>query len=107
MTTWKPLEEPSAYTDTLRRWRGALKMSTYDAAADMQVDAYGAKTVSSRPLQTYVRIKLIDLDWNDLSGYSDVSMTPYESLLWSIWLPKVRSAIKYVCLLSSLPQLYC
>jgi hypothetical protein len=25
-------------------------------------------------------------------------MTPYESMMWNVWLPKVRSAIKYVFL---------
>lgn len=29
---------------------------------------------------------------------SDRSMTAYETMLWTIWLPKVRSAIKYVIL---------
>ncbi|KAI5119134.1 hypothetical protein M0805_005740 [Coniferiporia weirii] len=75
MAAWRPLEEPSAYTSVLRRWRNALKMSLADANSDMKVDIFGARTVSSRPLQ------------------ADLPMTPYESLLWNVWLPKIRSFI--------------
>ncbi|KAH8108887.1 TFP11-domain-containing protein [Phellopilus nigrolimitatus] len=75
MATWRPLDDPAAYTSILRRWRNALKMTIIDTKADMQVDVYGTRTVSTRPLQT------------------DLPMTPYESLLWNVWLPKVRSSI--------------
>ncbi|KAL5512900.1 hypothetical protein ACEPAH_3298 [Sanghuangporus vaninii] len=75
VASWRPLEEPDAFTSTLHKWRNALKMSTIDPETDMQVDVFGTRSVSSRPLQ------------------SDAPMTPYESLLWNIWLPRVRSAI--------------
>lgn len=33
--------------------------------------------------------KLFDL-------HRDLVMTPYESMMWNVWLPRVRSAVKYV-----------
>ncbi|EJD07266.1 TFP11-domain-containing protein [Fomitiporia mediterranea MF3/22] len=75
MASWRPLDEPTAFTSTLRRWRQAFKMTVVQPEADMQVDVYGTQRVSPRPLQV------------------DVPMTPYESLLWNIWLPRIRSTV--------------
>ncbi|KLO11034.1 TFP11-domain-containing protein [Schizopora paradoxa] len=69
MSAWRPSEDPSAYTGKLRRWKTALKMNDAPPETGLQVDVYGGHTVTKTP------------------------MTPYESLLWNIWLPRVRSFI--------------
>ena len=76
MSSWDPLAKPSAYTSILKKWRDALKMTVYDRNPPMQVDVYGNTTVYST------------------SAPPSMPMTPYDSLLWNIWLPKVRSSIK-------------
>ena len=43
MATWKPLEEPNAHVDMLRKWRRALKMTHAEPVNDMQVDSLGSK----------------------------------------------------------------
>ncbi|THH11314.1 hypothetical protein EW145_g734 [Phellinidium pouzarii] len=95
MATWRPLDEPSAYTTILRKWRNALKMTVVDSKSDMQVDIYGTQTVSSRPLQAN--------DWSPtkpapavklFESWSDV-LPPFikDNLLDQLILPKVSSAI--------------
>ncbi|GLB41835.1 putative GC-rich sequence DNA-binding factor-like protein [Lyophyllum shimeji] len=72
---WDPLEDPTAFVSTFRTWRRALRVNTEEAAVESQVDIYGAKTV--QPAQPA----------------TEVLMTPFESLLWNVWLPKVRTSI--------------
>ncbi|KAI0035361.1 GC-rich sequence DNA-binding factor-like protein-domain-containing protein [Vararia minispora EC-137] len=77
MAGWKPLEEPELLLDTFRLWRSALKVNEEPIKPpDTQVGLYGAtiETVSARPAV-------------------EAPMTPFESLLWNVWLPRVRSAI--------------
>ncbi|CAL1714173.1 unnamed protein product [Somion occarium] len=76
LAQWKPLEEPAEFTAKFRLWRKALKMSVPDESQHDQVQVYGSSTVitTSAPLV-------------------EKPMTPYESLIWNAWLPKVRSAI--------------
>ncbi|KIP04527.1 hypothetical protein PHLGIDRAFT_75791 [Phlebiopsis gigantea 11061_1 CR5-6] len=62
---WQPLEDPTAFTSNFRLWRKALKMTESDETPATQVQVYGSSTL----------------------------MTPYESLIWNAWLPKVRSCI--------------
>jgi len=50
-------------------------MTVVDNKPETQVDMYGTARVSSN------------------SQPADLPMTPYESLLWNVWLPKVRSCI--------------
>ncbi|KAJ7804580.1 GC-rich sequence DNA-binding factor-like protein-domain-containing protein [Mycena olivaceomarginata] len=66
VATWDPLDGPMVFLSTFRSWRRALRT---------QVDVYGSKTVA------------VPLDM------SEKPMTPFESLLWNVWLPKVRTAI--------------
>lgn len=51
MASWEPAQNPTAFTGILRKWHSALKMAHNDPEADMQVDAYGMRTVSTRTLQ--------------------------------------------------------
>ncbi|KZT25280.1 TFP11-domain-containing protein [Neolentinus lepideus HHB14362 ss-1] len=75
LTQWRPLEDPAAFTPIFRAWRSALKIRTAEEKPKNQLDVYGSRalTVSATPVEK--------------------SMTPFESLLWSVWLPKVRSVI--------------
>ncbi|KAH9944970.1 TFP11-domain-containing protein [Epithele typhae] len=75
LNQWKPLEEPTAFTSNFRLWRRALKMGGLNEAAPNQVQVYGNSTIVSTP------------------GMEEKPMTPYESLLWNTWLPRIRSAL--------------
>ncbi|TFK39878.1 GC-rich sequence DNA-binding factor-like protein-domain-containing protein [Crucibulum laeve] len=72
---WSPLEDPSSFISTFRGWRRVLKVNnTEEKPPEMQIDVYGTKTVAPAPT-------------------IEKPMTPFESLLWNVWLPKVRTAI--------------
>ncbi|TFK51844.1 TFP11-domain-containing protein [Heliocybe sulcata] len=75
LTQWKPLEDPTAFTPLFRAWRGALKIAATEEKPKNQLDVYGGRssTLPATPVEK--------------------PMTPFESLLWSVWLPKVRSVI--------------
>ncbi|KAI0704460.1 TFP11-domain-containing protein [Cerioporus squamosus] len=75
LTQWQPLEDPTAFTASFRAWRRALKMAAPEERRDDQVQVYGSSTVLTAPV------------------VQDKPMTPYESLLWNSWLPRVRSSI--------------
>ncbi|PCH36375.1 TFP11-domain-containing protein [Wolfiporia cocos MD-104 SS10] len=72
---WQPLEDPTAFTPLFRLWKGALKMAAPEEKPQNQVQMYGSSMVISP------------------APAIEVPMTPYESLLWNAWLPKVRSSI--------------
>ena len=85
-----------AFTSLLKRWKSALKMSIVEEQTESRVGLYGVATVvSSTILIPYVAVRIC-LRFNELTNHisSDVPMTPYDSLIWNIWLPKVRSCIK-------------
>ncbi|KAE9398533.1 TFP11-domain-containing protein [Gymnopus androsaceus JB14] len=72
---WQPLEDPKAFVSTFRNWRRALRVNVDETPPETQVDVYGTKTLTAAPVQI------------------QKPMTPFESLLWNVWLPKVRTAI--------------
>ncbi|KAG5635788.1 hypothetical protein H0H81_010131 [Sphagnurus paluster] len=72
---WNPLEDPTAFVSTFRTWRRALRVNTEEKAPESQVDIYGSKTI---------QIAAVSIE---------KPMTPFESLLWNVWLPKVRTCI--------------
>ncbi|PFH51847.1 hypothetical protein AMATHDRAFT_58383 [Amanita thiersii Skay4041] len=78
VATWNPLEDPSAFVSTFRGWRQALKVNSPEQdrkTASSVVDLYGGG-ISMAPD----------------SGQQEF-MSPFESLLWNVWLPKVRTTI--------------
>ncbi|KAJ4473582.1 GC-rich sequence DNA-binding factor-like protein-domain-containing protein [Lentinula aciculospora] len=76
VASWQPMEHPREFVSTFRNWRPALRINVEDETPpETQVDIYGSKTVSSLPVQI------------------QKPMTPFESLLWNVWLPRVRTAI--------------
>ncbi|KAJ3918762.1 GC-rich sequence DNA-binding factor-like protein-domain-containing protein [Lentinula edodes] len=73
---WQPMEDPRVFISTFRNWRRALRFNVEDETLpETQVDIYGTKTVVSSPVQI------------------QKPMTPFESLLWNVWLPKVRTSL--------------
>ncbi|KAJ7656386.1 GC-rich sequence DNA-binding factor-like protein-domain-containing protein [Mycena polygramma] len=75
VATWDPLDAPMTFLSTFRSWRRALRVNTAEEKpAQTQVDVYGSKT----------SVAPVDLE---------KPMTPFESLLWNVWLPKVRTSI--------------
>ncbi|KAG6908973.1 hypothetical protein DXG01_002581 [Tephrocybe rancida] len=75
VASWNPLEDPTAFVSTFRTWRRALRVNTEETPVESQVDIYGTKSVQVAPVS------------------SERAMTPFESLLWNVWLPKVRTCI--------------
>ncbi|KAI0730614.1 TFP11-domain-containing protein [Earliella scabrosa] len=75
LAQWQPLEDPTAFTASFRAWRRVLKMAAAEEKPQNQVQVYGNSTVVSASV---VEAK---------------PMTPYESLLWNTWLPRVRSSL--------------
>lgn len=76
LSRWNPLEEPTLLLSTFRLWRRALKLADREERPpDTRVGLFGGATFAV-PLPKV-----------------EVPMTPFESLLWNIWLPRVRSSI--------------
>ncbi|CAG8601989.1 7275_t:CDS:2 [Ambispora leptoticha] len=76
ITTWDPLNDPTTthWLEMIKKWRRLLKMNVpinNDNSYDLNGDRLGftKNTINS------------------------TTMTPYESMMYNIWLPKVRSAI--------------
>ncbi|KAJ7203945.1 GC-rich sequence DNA-binding factor-like protein-domain-containing protein [Mycena haematopus] len=77
VTTWAPLDGPLVFLSTFRNWRRALRVNAVEEKpTQTKVDVYGSKTVLVAALDT-----------------PEKPMTPFESLLWNVWLPKVRTSI--------------
>ncbi|THH00608.1 hypothetical protein EW026_g1949 [Hermanssonia centrifuga] len=75
LTQWQPLEDPGALVSNFRLWRKALKMTELEDRPQQGVQVYGSSAIASTP------------------AVIEKPMTPYESLVWNAWLPKVRSCI--------------
>ena len=88
---WDPLEEPALFLPTFRSWKRALKINE-EEPPDTQIDMYGSKTTFTHPVQVYVH-PFSPVSRGSNFHFREKSMTPFESLLWNIWLPKVRTSI--------------
>ncbi|KAM6497068.1 GC-rich sequence DNA-binding factor-like domain containing protein [Amanita muscaria] len=74
VASWNPLQDSSAFVSTFRSWRRALRIKTSeDRLPATELDVYGRQV--------------------PIVQKSHEIMTPFESLLWNVWLPKVRTAI--------------
>ncbi|KIL69346.1 hypothetical protein M378DRAFT_8008 [Amanita muscaria Koide BX008] len=74
VASWNPLQDSSAFVSTFRSWRRALRIKTAeDRLPATELDVYGRQV--------------------PIVQKSHEIMTPFESLLWNVWLPKVRTAI--------------
>ncbi|KAF8347814.1 GC-rich sequence DNA-binding factor-like protein-domain-containing protein [Amanita rubescens] len=76
VANWNPLQDPSAFASTFRSWRRALRIKTAeDKPPSTQLDVFGREVPATSDPEDHA------------------FMTPFESLLWTVWLPKVRTAI--------------
>lgn len=71
---WNPLRDPSTLVSTFRTWKQALKVNLVEQSSQAQVSLYGTGAIASPPVV-------------------EQPMTPFESLLWNVCLPKVRMSI--------------
>jgi len=88
---WNPLEDPTFLLPTFRSWRNALKVSHSNSEVEMQIDRFGSANAATKLVDPYVDLT----SFQDLATYlcREKPMTPFESLLWNVWLPKVRAAL--------------
>ncbi|PPQ73235.1 hypothetical protein CVT26_015038 [Gymnopilus dilepis] len=94
IANWNPLEEPAFFLPTLRSWRRALKINDEEIKPETSVDLYGTVTTAPPPANLSVLRSLpIFLPTDKPIPSRERPMTPFESLLWNVWLPKVRTAI--------------
>ncbi|KAH0836672.1 TFP11-domain-containing protein [Lanmaoa asiatica] len=71
---WNPLHDPTTLVSTFRTWKQALKVNSVEQSSQTQVSLYGTGAIVPPPAV-------------------EQPMTPFESLLWNVWLPKVRTSI--------------
>lgn len=91
--SWNPLEDPSLFLSTFKSWRRALNFNAEEPAAERSVNLYGSQTVLSKPVELSVPSYLSTLTLTVDSLCRERHMTPFESLLWNVWLPKVRTSL--------------
>ena len=91
---WDPLKDPTAFTSLFRTWRRAFRMNTEEKPQD-QVQVYGSSTVVTTTAPVYVfRHPHLQVSPQPLTCvFREKPMTPYESLIWNVWMPKVQSSI--------------
>ncbi len=77
---WDPLAQPTLAVAELKRWRKLFLIDKHapPPTDQMDLDVYGADSFNPPASR---------------AKEADRSMTPYETLMWTIWLPRVRSAI--------------
>lgn len=90
---WNPLEDPTAFISTFRNWRQALKLGNTEEKPQTQVDVYGTRTIINPSSQPQVSLFPDSSDFVSDLYFSDKPMTPFESLLWNVWLPRLRTVI--------------
>lgn len=80
-TSWDPLAEPAFAVRELKGLRRhfLIDKEVPNPEDGMDVDVYGDSSYSNG---------------GSSARAADRSMTAYETLMWSVWLPHVRSAIK-------------
>jgi tuftelin-interacting protein 11 len=77
---WDPLSSPSFAVPELKRWRKHFLVDKDVVRQDgMDVDVFGSASYSNG---------------GSSKKAADRPMTAYETMMWTIWLPRVRSAIK-------------
>lgn len=77
---WDPLADPTLAVASLKRWRKLFLIDKHapPLTDQMDVDVYGSAP-SAHP--------------SSRAHDAERSMTPYETLMWTLWLPAVRSAL--------------
>jgi tuftelin-interacting protein 11 len=76
-----------------RNWKPVLRINhDKPVQENNQVDIYGSRSHAPPPVELYVPFFQFSCALF-LPYFRMKPMTPFESLLWNVWLPKVRSAI--------------
>ena len=76
LSQWNPMEDPGKLLSTFRLWKRALKLTDHEERPpDNQVSLFGVSELPVPPPMV------------------EMPMTPFESLLWNVWLPRVRSSV--------------
>ncbi|EXX77932.1 TFP11-domain-containing protein [Rhizophagus irregularis] len=71
MIDWDPLEDPNfGLSLEFQKWKGLFKKSP---------------PITNAPSDRF--------NYDPYKRFSEITMTPYESMMYSVWLPKIRSAI--------------
>ncbi|EPQ26826.1 uncharacterized protein PFL1_06900 [Pseudozyma flocculosa PF-1] len=82
-----PLKQPEYTATHLVGWRVALRIRD-PSEPESALDRYGAP-VQSRPTST----KATSARAGAAGAAAAAVMTPYESLLWNVWMPRIRGAL--------------
>ncbi|KAG7439779.1 TFP11-domain-containing protein [Guyanagaster necrorhizus] len=75
VSQWDPLQDPTFLISTFRSWQRALRVNSPPEKPQTQVDVYGTQGTRAPVIEP------------------EKPMTPFESLLWCVWLPRVRTSI--------------
>ncbi|KAK0202663.1 GC-rich sequence DNA-binding factor-like protein-domain-containing protein [Desarmillaria ectypa] len=75
VSQWDPLQNPTFLISTFRSWRRALRVKSPPEKPQTQVDVYGTQVTRAPVVE------------------AEKAMSPFESLLWTVWLPRVRTSI--------------
>ena len=94
VANWNPLEDPSTFASTFRSWRRALRVKTIeDKPPSTIINVYGREVPAASDPERYVYVCDCSQFTRAYPFSSHEFMTPFESLLWTVWLPKVRTAL--------------
>ncbi|KAF8317597.1 TFP11-domain-containing protein [Clavulina sp. PMI_390] len=74
---WNPLQKPELLTPEFKKWRRLLRISASQEPSNVLIERHNMSTDSSR----------------SKNPPRSNDMTSYESLMWNVWLPRVRSVI--------------
>lgn len=85
--SWDPLSAPTYTVSQLKRFRKLFLIDKHAAPT---------RTSASTDLDIYAQSVRAEEDAEARRRQAERSMSPYETLMWTVWLPKVRSSIKYV-----------
>lgn len=86
--SWDPLLAPTYTVSQLKKFRKLFLIDKHAApsrsfAASTDLDVYGQQVRAEQDAETRRK-------------QAERQMSPYETLMWTVWLPKIRSSIKSV-----------
>lgn len=93
--SWDPLSAPTYTVSQLKKFRKLFLIDKHAApsrsfAASTDLDVYGQQVRAEQDAETRRK-------------QAERQMSPYETLMWTVWLPKIRSSIKSVACDTRLP----
>lgn len=92
--SWDPLSAPTYTVSQLKKFRKLFLIDKYAApsrsSASTDLDVYGQQVRAEQEAEARRK-------------QAERQMSPYETLMWTVWLPKIRSSIKSVGSATRLP----